>query len=275
MAKLVIDVSSYQGSSLDYFNGFKKKGVRGAIVKLTEGTNYISPVCKYQVYNSWKAFGIVSVYHFYQGNPVAEANFFLKQVRACGLDKTTNLVIDVEAPSLPYYTTSGVNQFLEVLHDAGYKNLWVYGSSSWFNSGRINRSKLAYNADIWVAAYGVKQPGLNGVNMWQFTDNFYGVDCSYDFKGKFSTVEKVSNNKKSNDKKDVKQPTYVQSGKLFKTKPNVMNVYDDEKLTKKVKTRLGRNTEIEGTVIKVGKATRVKTKVGYLSGNTKFISKLE
>lgn len=268
MANLVIDVSSYQGSTLDYFAGFKKKGVRGAIVKLTEGTNYISPVCKHQVYNSWKTFGIVSVYHFYQGNPVAEANFFLRQVKACGLDKTTNLVIDVEAPTLPYYTTSGVNQFLKVLHDAGYRNLWVYGSGSWFNTGRINRSKLAYNADIWVAAYGVSQPGLNGVDMWQFTDNFHGVDCSYDFKGSFSNADKKPEKKS-------KQNTYVQSGSWFKTKPKLMNVYEDEKLTKKIKTKLGRNSIVSGKVTKVGKVTRIKTNIGYLSGNTAYISKVE
>lgn len=37
-----------------------------------------------------------------------------------------------------------------------------------------------------MAAYGVSQPGVANANAWQYTDNFHGGDCSYDFDGKLS-----------------------------------------------------------------------------------------
>ncbi len=76
MPKLGIDVSSYQGSSVSYFHNFKKLGADFAVVKLTEGTNYLNPKASAQVTNSLKVFGSVSVYHFFHGAGTAEAKYF-------------------------------------------------------------------------------------------------------------------------------------------------------------------------------------------------------
>lgn len=119
MPKLGIDVSSYQGSSVSYFQNFKKLGADFAVVKLTEGTNYLNPKANAQVTNSLKVFGSVSVYHFFHGYGTAEAKYFLAWVKKFGLDKSTVLVIDVEAPGLPYNTTPQVNAFLRYLINAG------------------------------------------------------------------------------------------------------------------------------------------------------------
>lgn len=174
-----------------------KWGADGIMVKLTEGTGYLSPKAGNQIANGFKVFNTVGVYHFFHGRGTAEAQYFLAWVKKMGLDKSTVLAIDVEASDLPYSTTSQVNVFLRYLISHGYKNVITHGSGSWFNAGRINRSQLVDKA-IWVAAYGVSQPGVNDANAWQYTDNWHGVDCSYDFDGKLSgKVTKVTPKKAS------------------------------------------------------------------------------
>lgn len=187
MTKKIVDLSSYQADSLAYMKQLKGWGADGIMVKLTEGTGYLSPKAGNQIANCFKVFDTVGVYHFFHGRGIAEAQYFLAWVKKMGLDKSTVLAIDVEASDLPYSTTSQVNVFLRYLISHGYKNVITYGSGSWFNAGRINRSQLVDKA-IWVAAYDVSQPGVANANAWQNTDNWnsHGVDCSYDFDGKLS-----------------------------------------------------------------------------------------
>ena len=130
MSKIVIDVASYQDSSLSFFKTKKKQGASSAIVKITEGTNYLNPKAGSQVTNACKAFGSVGAYHFFHGNGTAEAKYFLAWVKKLGLDKSTVLAIDVEATDLPWSTTAQVNVFLKYLIDHGYKRVTTYGSAS-------------------------------------------------------------------------------------------------------------------------------------------------
>lgn len=191
MSKIVVDVSAWQDSSLSFFKAKKKQGASAAVVKLTEGTNYLSPKAGTQVANSLKVFGQASVYHFFHGRGTAEAAYFLAWVKHFGLDKSTVLVIDVEATDLPWATTSQVNAFLHYLISHGYKNVVTYGSASWFTSGRINRSQLV-DKHIWVAAYNNVGPGVTNANSWQFSDRWHGCDASYDFDGSLSGTVKTA-----------------------------------------------------------------------------------
>ena len=263
MPKLGIDVSSYQGSSVSYFQNFKKLGADFAVVKLTEGTNYLNPKASAQVTNSLKVFGSVSVYHFFHGAGTAEAKYFLAWAKKFGLDKSTVLVIDVEAPGLPYNTTPQVNAFLRYLINAGYRNVVTYGSGSWFNSGRIQRSALV-DKHIWVAAYGVSQPGVVNANAWQFTDNWHGVDCSYDFDGKLSgKAIKVTHKKAS----------YWADNGLYEVITSEVNVYGKPALDKANKRRIhfSKGSTIYGKAVKYGKVYRIKTGVGYISANKEYV----
>ncbi|MFT9339232.1 MAG: GH25 family lysozyme, partial [Lentilactobacillus hilgardii] len=194
MPRIVIDVSSWQNSSYSYLNNFKKLGADGLVVKLTDGTDYLNPKAADQISNGLKIFENVSVYHYFKGHGLAEGKYFLSKVKKFGLDKTTVLAIDVEDPSLPTYNTTQVNIFLRYLKSQGYTNVITYGSAGWFQDGRINRNALV-DKHIWVAAYGVSQPGVANTNAWQFSDNWHGVDASYDFDGSLSgskTSEKPS-----------------------------------------------------------------------------------
>ncbi|KIO96626.1 Mobile element protein [Levilactobacillus brevis] len=92
-----------------------------------------------------QVFGTRDEFH---GRGTAEAQYFLSWVKKMGLDKSTVLAIDVEAPGLTWATTGQVNVFLKYLISHGYKNVITYGSGSWFNAGRINRSQLEAVQDL-------------------------------------------------------------------------------------------------------------------------------
>lgn len=265
MPKLGIDVSSYQGSSVSYFQNFKKLGADFAVVKLTEGTNYLNPKANAQVTNSLKVFGSVSVYHFFHGYGTAEAKYFLAWVKKFGLDKSTVLVIDVEAPGLPYNTTPQVNAFLRYLINAGYRNVVTYGSSSWFNSGRIQRSALV-DKHIWVASYGASQPGVANANSWQFSDNWHGVDASYDFDGSLS------------GSKTSEKPSYYVTPGLYQVRLKWLPVYKttDFKKSDKRYTRYGTGSRFWATPVKYGKITRLYINgQGYVSSNKWYVKFLK
>uniref|UniRef100_UPI00403F63A3 GH25 family lysozyme n=1 Tax=Lentilactobacillus hilgardii TaxID=1588 RepID=UPI00403F63A3 len=267
MPKLGIDVSSYQGSSVSYFQNFKKLGADFAVVKLTEGTNYLNPKANAQVTNSLKVFGTVSVYHFFRGYGTSEAKYFLAWVKKFGLDKSTVLVIDVEAPGLPYNTTPQVNAFLRYLINAGYKNVVTYGSGSWFNSGRIKRSELV-DKHIWVASYGTSQPGVDNANSWQFSDNWHGVDASYDFDGSLS-------GSKTSDK-----ASYYQSKKLglYEVTAPKLFVYKRKNFGKLTQSDqlYAKGSRIWAYAVKYGKITHLKLKYanGYISSNSAYVKRI-
>lgn len=266
MPKIVIDLASYQGSSVSYFKTFKAHGVDAAMVKLTEGTNYLNPKASAQVTNAYKVFGAVGAYHFFHGNGTAEARYFLAWVRKFGLDKSTVLAIDVEASGLPYNTTPQVNVFLRYLINAGYKNVITYGSGSWFNSGRIKRSSLV-DKHIWVAAYGVSQPGVANANAWQFSDRWHGVDASYDFDG-FIT-----------GKASVKSASYYKSPKLglYEVLSPIW-IYKKKDFSKTTQSdqRLMKGSRMWGYAVKAGKITHLKLKYanGYISSNADFVKRI-
>ena len=263
---IVVDVSSYQSDFLSFFNGLKSHGVSGAIVKLSEGVKYTSPKAANQIANAYKVFGVVAAYHFWHG-ALNEAAYFLDKVKKMGLDKTTWLAIDVEAADLPSNCTSGINKFLSYLYSNGYHNLFVYGSASWFNYGRIHKAQLVSYAKLWVASYGTSKPGVNNTAIWQFTDNFKGlhVDASYDFKGIL----------KSNGKSDTPiKPEYYTAKGLYEVKADLIHAYNELPLKgdkNKRYVRLAKGSRFYGVAIKDGDIHSLKTQVGYLTANKDYV----
>lgn len=267
MTKKIVDLSSYQADSLAYMKQLKGWGADGIMVKLTEGTGYLSPKAGNQIANGFKVFDTVGVYHFFHGRGTAEAAYFLAWVKKMGLDKSTVLAIDVEAPGLTWATTGQVNVFLKYLISHGYKNVITYGSGSWFTSGRINRSKLVDKA-IWVAAYNNYGPGVSNANAWQNTDNWngHGVDCSRDFDGKLSGTNTAA-------KKIAKKATYWSENGLYEVITDRVNVYGKPALDKANKRRIhfSKGSTIYGKAVKYGKIYRIKTDVGYISANKDYV----
>ena len=271
--KTISDISSYQSDSLAFMNQLKSAGIGGLMVKLTDGTTYLNPKSGNQVGNGLKTFKTVGLYHYYQGSPTAEANYFIKWVKAFRMDASTPLAIDVEDPSLYGDITSQINTFLSIVKANGYKCRVVYGSASWFNSKKINYARLN-DKNIWVASYGSSQPGVDRTNSWQFTDNYKGlhVDASYDFDGTL-TGERFESIVKSATP-SVQNSNFVQDGKLFYSGTGV-NVYHDPELTSQRKVRFGKGSQFYGTVVKLGNRYRIQTKLGYVSAYKDWVKKVE
>ncbi|MEE8824001.1 MAG: GH25 family lysozyme [Lentilactobacillus sunkii] len=265
MPNIFIDISSWQNSSYSYLKTFKDNGAKSAMVKLTDGTNYLNPKAGAQISNSLKLFGSVGAYHYFKGSGLAEARYFLSKVKAFGLDKSTVLGIDVEDPSLPYYNTSQINVFLRYLKSAGYTHVTTYGPGSWFQVGRIKRSALV-DMHVWVAAYGVNQPGVASANAWQFTDNWHGVDASYDYDG-------LITGKHAADK-----PEYYVTPGLYQVRLKWLPVYNtiDLKKSEKRYTRYGTGSRFWATPVKYGKITRLHINgQGYVSSNKFYVKFLK
>lgn len=273
MSILFGDYSSFQGYTKEYFESYKRLGSKSAIVKLTEGTGYLNPVSAKQVANSWKVFGVFGCYHFLRSNDaVSEANFFLRTLKAYGVAKSARVVLDVESPSLPYFTTKLINKFLDKMYSAGYVNLGVYGSSSWFNSNRIKKDKLHHKAQIWVASYGTSQPNVENAHAWQYTDNFHGIDQSHDF-GNFVNP----NNFKTKATSTAKKPNYWHKGSKFKVKTPNVKVYADTKFKVWTGDTLDKGSIVSAKPVKYGNITRLKRTdaFGYITANTDFMHRIK
>ncbi|GEO70555.1 hypothetical protein LAC03_24650 [Levilactobacillus acidifarinae] len=267
MTRNVVDIAVYQNDSLAYLKSLRAHGAKSLMVKLTEGTTYLNAKAGNQIARGLKVFETVGVYHYFQGRGSAEAAYFLAWVKRFGLDKSTVLAIDVEDPSLAYNPTGQVNAFLKYLIKHGYTHVIVYGPGSWFGS-RIHRGMLV-DKHIWPAAYGVSQPGVNGANAWQYTDNWKGlhVDGSLDFDGSLSGI--VTQKAKS------KKATYLKAAKQVKARTSITR-YRDKAFHKSVdKFPKGQIFDVK-RVVKYRKITRLKLANGlYITSNNKFVRKLK
>lgn len=180
------DVASYQDSSESFFQNLATGDVAGVVIKLTEGTNYINPKAAAQIKSAQAAGLKISLYHYarYSGAAQAknEADFFANTAASYGLSGSTVMVADVEDSSMsnPYGDTQ---TFQAELANRGYANQVTYSMASWFWY-----NKVPTNYPIWVANYGVNQPGVDNAAAWQYTANYNGMnlDMSYDFTGLFT-----------------------------------------------------------------------------------------
>ena len=81
-----VDVSSWNGrlTTAD-FDKMKQHGVKGVVVKLTEGTYYVNPSARAQIASAQAAGLRIAVYHYskYQtpASAVSEADYFTTQVK--------------------------------------------------------------------------------------------------------------------------------------------------------------------------------------------------
>lgn len=206
MSNLVIDVSSYQPDTEDFFKAAAKKGVKAVVVKITEGSNpgtaYVNHKAKKQIANARKAGLKVHGYHFADFNGTAdakaEADWFVKNAKACGLKSDSVMVLDIENSAINANpATADAKAFLAAVKEGGYPKVAIYSMRSWFTSGRLSSTI----APVWVAEYGASKPGMTGYKAWQFTDSLMidGVktDASHDyglFTGKSKATSKGAKN---------------------------------------------------------------------------------
>lgn len=209
---IIVDVAKFQRSDLAFFQYLKDHGAKGVIVQLTAGTDGYpysqNPRAAEQINNAHAVGLPVHAYHYcysstYEGM-LLEAQNFITQFTLVGLDKENCFAfLDEEDETYnSYHATDDCNTWLQAVRKAGIKNVGTYSMASWFTSGRIVHTSLL-SSFIWPASYGTSQPNVDDANMWQFTDDWNGVDASYDFHSALIGNEDVD----YSDKPEVSLPT--------------------------------------------------------------------
>mgnify|MGYP005759665819 CR=1 FL=1 len=190
----VVDVAVYQSTSM---SAYKRAGARQAIVKLTEGTGYFNPKASAQIKSVHANHMYLHGYHFATfGNSVsrakAEARFFVARAKKLNISKKRYLWLDWETGdgnvviNSSYSNTKAILAFMKVCHNAGYK-VGLY-SGAYILRQYVDTAKIVkkYGACLWVASYATSGridepnfnyfPSMNGVALWQFTDNWHGLN---------------------------------------------------------------------------------------------------
>ena len=171
-----IDVSSYQPADLTSI--CQAAGTRKTIIKVSEGTGYLSPNRFTQAQTSEP----VGYYHFarFGGNvsqAVAEANCFLANLPT----KVPYLVCDYEdgASTSKQANTNAVLAFMDKCAQAGYKP--IYYSYKPYTLANVDYQQILakYPNSLWIAAYPNYNvtpdpvweifPSMDGIRWWQFT----------------------------------------------------------------------------------------------------------
>jgi GH25 family lysozyme M1 (1,4-beta-N-acetylmuramidase) len=212
-----LDVShhnSEKGLPLSFYQTIKRAGVKGVVVKVSEGSYYVDPAASVNVANAKQAGLIVNAYHFarFKSNDQAknEANWFDKKLKLVGFnkDKDGYVVVDVEDPNLsnsPSKLTEYTNTFIKQMYNLGYKRVDLYSGSYYYNSRLLPKSLIVDKP--WLASYPSNpqkgQPTANfsnGRGAWQWSQSYkfvgmsgYGYfDTNEDYAGKYT--QKSSSN---------------------------------------------------------------------------------
>lgn len=171
-----IDVSAYQNADLN--NICAQAGTRKTIIKVSEGTGYLSPNRFTQTQTSEP----IGYYHFarFGGNvnqAVAEADFFISNLPA----KVPYLVCDYEdgASGDKQANTNAVLAFMDRCAQAGYKPIYYSDKPYTLNNIDYQQILAKYPNSLWIAAYPNYNvtpapvwsifPSMDGIRWWQFT----------------------------------------------------------------------------------------------------------
>lgn len=217
----VVDVAVYQSTNI---SAYKRAGARQVIVKATEGLGYINPKASAQVKSAHDNHMYLHAYHFATfGNNVGrakmEAKFFVSHAKKLNISKKRYLWLDWETGdgnvviNSAYSNTKAILAFMKVCHKAGYK-VGLYSSASIFRQ-YVDTAKIIkkYGTCLWIASYATTGridkpdfndfPSMNGVAIWQFTDNWCGLSVD----GNIALKELITDTVKAPAKKVAKPKT--------------------------------------------------------------------
>lgn len=187
-----VDVAKYQPTSL---HAYASAGAKLAIVQVSVANSIVAPKAKAQVASA-HANNMKTAAYFYAcfGNSVSraksEATFAVKCAKNAGIKAGSMLAVDWEGQDndtsgSASANTAAILAAMRVIKNAGYQAM-LYSSASLLRT-KINVSKVvkAFGTCIWVASYAVAGridtpnfgyfPSMDGVAIWQFTDNWKGL----------------------------------------------------------------------------------------------------
>lgn len=199
---LGIDVASYQGSTQEYFQNFKSKGTEFVLVKLGgrgggEGTHYQNPKASAQLANA-QAVGMSVGGYFWgqfganQNEAEYHAQLAVSDAKRVGLKQGSVIALDYEAGATDnkQANTQAIKTFMQYVKDQGYRVLLYSGAYYLRQYVDVDSIGQDFGTVVWIASYkttGLQTqpdfnyfPSMNHVAMWQYGDNFYGVDGNVD-----------------------------------------------------------------------------------------------
>lgn len=229
----VVDVAAYQPTSM---SAYKHAGARQVIVKLTEGTGYFNPKAHYQIKSTHANHMYLHAYHFATfGNSVSrakkEARFFVAEAKRHNISKKRYLFLDWETGdgnsvvNSTYSNTKAILAFMKVCHNAGYK-VGLY-SGAYVLRQHVDTSTIVkkYGTCLWVASYATMGridtpnfgyfPSMDGVAIWQFTDNWHGLNVDGNITLKELITEKKSTVHKAKPAKRPKPKPVKKTGIVY------------------------------------------------------------
>ena len=288
-----VDVASYQSASVNY------TGAKFAFVKLTESTYYVNPKAEAQI-KSAKAHGLMVMGYFYATHSAsvskarAEAKYAVAKAKAYGIPAGSYLADDWEQGSGNSVNggtsanTDAVLAAMQVIKEAGYKPLIYSGAYNLRNHLSISRIVKSFGSCLWVASYKVSGrqdyadfnyfPSMDGVAIWQFTDNYRGLGVD----GNIAVVDLKVSSHSSKDKSTNNPAESLSLHPVCKWNVGAVAVvanskgayvYTSSKLNKKESSKLkpcGSVWQVfgfENGAVKVGKNQYFDGRAVYVKGN--------
>lgn len=189
-----VDVASYQPTDLAAYH---KAGASFAIVKLTEGTDYVNPKASKQVDSSRANHLYTHAYHFARfgssvGQAKKEAAYFIKAAKKEDISQKRMLWLDWESGSgntvnwPKASNTAAILAFMDAVKAAGWRPGLYSGASLMRTAIDTAQVIKKYGTCLWVASYPTIAavstadfgyfPSMDGVAIWQFTSNWHGLN---------------------------------------------------------------------------------------------------
>lgn len=187
-----VDLSKYQSTDV---SKYKKHGASGVIAQITVSTNIIAQKCRAQLHSAKvnKIHRLTYHYATFGHNvtqAVKEAKFACKRAKALGF-KTIHIFCDWEQQDNDVcgtvsQNTKAILAFMKEVKRQGF-TAGLYSSASLLRN-KINIKPIIrqFGSCLWVASYPRSGrsdhadmryfPSMNGVCIWQFTDNWHGLN---------------------------------------------------------------------------------------------------
>lgn len=284
-----VDVASYQPTDLAAYH---KAGASFAIVKLTEGTDYLNPKASKQVASSRANHLYTHGYHFARfGSSVSrakkEAAYFIKEAKKKKISQKRMLWLDWESGSGNTVTgpkasnTAAILAFMSAVKAAGWRPGLYSGAYLMRTAIDTKQVIKKFGTCLWVASYPTMLaistadfgyfPSMDGVAIWQFTRNWKGLGVD----GNVAVAEINATDTKPKPKSKAKPKPKKTTATDFKGVVRVNNL-GAKKASWKVRllSKDGHYTDSyvpQGSSWKTAKVMTIKGKKCYLIGKDLWI----
>lgn len=283
-----VDVASYQATDMAAYH---KAGASFAIVKLTEGTDYVNPKASKQVDSSRANHLYTHAYHFARfGSSVnqakKEAAYFIKVAKFQKISQKRMLWLDWESGSGNTVTgtkaanTAAVLAFMDAIKAAGWRPGLYSGASLMRTAIDTAQVVKKYGTCLWVASYPTMAavstadfnyfPSMDGVAIWQFTSNWRGLGVD----GNVAVAE-INATEPAPKPKPKPKATSADSAEEFKHVVKVKSLGAGKASWKvRLLSKDGHYTDSyvpQGSSWKTAKVMTIKGKKCYLIGNDLWI----